>query len=382
MKKILLTVALRLFMVFTSYAEDVNIEKKLLYPDNHIASLNVLLEKEFTKRVPKSTTIHVQTFPFLASAHRLTTSVECNISVPSIKTQDPHDALLSSLPYAQAYVDTINNIPLIRPYLIDFPISLLMWEFALGCARDEKTKLPLYSPYIASLLFLGYEFEITRFYKTITYPNGRVGHNSYDNIYDESKGLPEEFTQMAIPQFDKLEQKVPQRILETKKYCYYNQGMKLFYDFYQNFAQKHGLTFVAFEKVYDLDRPYERKIFMEVAYATQEKKLTLDEAKDFALKLRDEHAQFCVSEAKISHYINALRKNGRESPANPINIQKYISFRVSFWDEYIDRVQTPAIAEIRVYGTRARYYVADELQRLKLVCEEEFSPYERDILQK
>ena len=379
MKRIVLTVVLTLFVVFAFSAEDVNMEKKLLYPDNPIASLNVFLEKEFTKRVPKSATIQVRTFPFLASAHRLTTYFDCSILVPSIKTQDPRDALLSALPYAQAYVDTINNIPLIRPYLIDFPMSLQMCDFCISLAKNEKTNSPLYSPYIASLIFSGYDFRISCYYETITYPNGRVGHNSYNSIYDMSKGLPEEFTRMAIPQFDKVEQKIPQRILEMKKYCYYNEGMKLFYDFYKKFAQGHKLTFVAFEDVFDVDQPYEEQMFMEVAYATQDKKLTLEEAKDFSVKLRDEHAQFCLSKMNISHYINALKKDGRESSTNPVNIQKYISFRVSFWDEYIDRVQAPSIAEIRVYGTRARYYVADELQRLKLVCEEEFPPYDREI---
>ena len=74
-----------------------------------------------------------------------------------------------------------------------------------------------------------------------------------------------------------------------------------------------------------------------------------------------------------------MRKDGKEEKTNPINVQKYLSFRISFWDEYIDRVQAPAIAEVRVYGSRARYYVADELQRLHVVCEEEFPPFERDI---
>jgi hypothetical protein len=254
-----------------------------------------------------------------------------------------------------------------------------MWNFCIGFGENEKTHLPLYSPYIASVLFDGYKFEVSRFYETITYPGGRTCHNSYDNIYDTSKGIPEEIKQMAIPRFDTVEKKTPQSIPHSNKYLYFNQSLKPLYNFCNEFAQRNNLVFIAFEDVFDLDRPYDRKIYAETAYASQEKKLSLKEAKELALKLRDELALFCVSGPEFSGYVNGMRRDGREEKTNPVNSQKYLSFRISFWDEYIDRIQAPAIAEVRVYGTRARYYVADELQRLQVVCEEEFPPFERDI---
>jgi hypothetical protein len=167
--------------------------------------------------------------------------------------------------------------------------------------------------------------------------------------------------------------------MKAKKYCYINDGMKDHFNYYQKIARHHDLVFVAFEDVYDEDRPYNRRIFLEVAYAAQEKKLTLEEAKEFALKLREEHAEFYLSRPEFAQSINRMRKDGKEPSTNPVNVQKFLSFRVSFWDKYIDRIQAPAIAEVRIYGTRVRYYVSDELQRLVLVCEEEFPAYNRDI---
>ena len=379
MKWISLLIAFGLFVPIIFYGDTFNMKKKLLYPDNHIASLNALLKEEFINRAPKSRDLQIREFPTLTPWHRMTRSIECYLISPSIKTKNPQEAINVSLPYAQAYVDTINNVPLIRPYLIDFPMSLQMWNFCIGLGENEKTRLPLYFPYIASVLFNGYEFRVSCFYETITYPNGRTCHNSYDNIYDNSKGIPDEIKQMAVPRFDTVENKVPQLIPQSKKYFYLNQGMEHVYDFYKEVAQRNNLVFIAFEDVFDLDRPYDRKICAEVAYASQEKKLSLQEAKELAQKLRDEQALFYLPKPSFVCRVNGMRKDGREEQTNPINIQKYLSFRISFWDEYIDRVHAPAIAEVRVYGTRARYYVADELQRLQVVCEEEFPPFERDI---
>lgn len=48
-------------------------------------------------------------------------------------------------------------------------------------------------------------------------------------------------------------------------------------------------------------------------------------------------------------------------------IPEYVAFRISFWDQYIDRPVSPYIAEIRLFDGRLFYYTADEGQNLKLV---------------
>ena len=51
------------------YAGTFRMEKKLLYPDNHIASLNVLLKEEFIKRVPNLRPWRFENFLRLAPWH-------------------------------------------------------------------------------------------------------------------------------------------------------------------------------------------------------------------------------------------------------------------------------------------------------------------------
>ena len=118
---------------------------------------------------------------------------------------------------------------------------------------------------------------------------------------------------------------------------------------------------------------------MQVAYASQEKVLTLKEGQDLVAKIRDAIIQFSSGYVKIKNWVNLFRKQGKESLSPTINLQEYMSFRISFWDEYIDRVKAPHIAEIRVIGQKARYYIADELQRLQLVHEEELPPHTIEI---
>jgi len=53
-------------------------------------------------------------------------------------------------------------------------------------------------------------------------------------------------------------------------------------------------------------------------------------------------------------------------------LPRHISFRISFWDENVDRVAQPHIAEIRVLAGKFTYYTADEGQRLVPVYSESF----------
>ena len=334
------------------------------------------LQESVLKRIPKGRSGRVREFPMPQPWHRMTNYLTLHLEVPSIKTEDPEEALKLSLPYLQAYVDAINNVREIRPYLMNFPMDFLMMNFIIGFAKDEKTHLPLYDPYIASLLFDG-NLRITRFYKNITFPNGRVCTNAYDNVYDQSKGLPEAIKQMEIPRFDVGKPENPIPIPQATEYRYLNDSAKNEFDFLTDFAKQNNLIFIALESAFPY--PIDPVIFGDIAFAAQERLVTLEEAKQLALKIQKEYILFAIKMGWFDHHINKARVEGREAYTGTINAQRYVGFRVSFWDKYIDRVKPPAIAEFRVYGTKACYYVADEYQRLQLVHEEEFPRFEVDV---
>ena len=358
-------------------------EGKILCSNSQVDRFNDLLREELIKRMPPSRTVQVRHFPTLAVWHRMTGSLKYSITVPSIETQNPQEALDAFVPYAQAYVDTINNIPTIRPYLCAFPMPLPMWEICMGFAEDEKTHLPLYDPNIASIIFCGREFEIIHFYRERTRSDGVVVHNSYYNTYDVSKGIPEVIKQMEVPRFDPVEKKTPQTIPEANKYRYPADDMKPVYHFCKEFAKQNGLVFIAFEDAFLLDFCHP-PVFSELVFATQNKTLSLEEARELALKVQREQIKFYVEkigldENGLDEYFRFLRREKRGALTNPVNVQDFMSFRLTFWDECIDRVKAPYIAEIRVFGSKVRYYVADELQRLQLLHEESMPSYELDV---
>ena len=186
-----------------------------------------------------------------------------------------------------------------------------------------------------------------------------------------------EIKQAEIPRFDTEKPKSPIPIPPVVEYRYLNDSGKPEFDYLQAFGQKNGLIFLAFESAFPY--PIDHSVFAEVAYAAQGKRLSLEEAKALALRIQKGLAEFHIKDGRFARFVNRKRSERKPTFENPVNVQRFMGFRVSFWDQYIDRVAPPAIAEFRVYGTKACYYTADEYQRLQLVCEEEFAPFELDV---
>lgn len=351
---------------------------RLLYSDAINAKLNRLLQKELQKRIPRDRSYRI-TFPLhMSTRHRLTDSVKCMIQLPTIKIEDPQEALEIFISYGRAYVDTINNVREARPYFETFPYPIDMWDLTLDFARDPKTDMFFYDPFLSGVYTMGHKLIINRLYKEKKMPSGRVCRDVYVNIYENPNGFPESLRKLEIPSFDS--KKVPTRIPEATTYSYFNDCLENEFDFYRKFSKQNGLTFLALECVFnEKSRQSFKNGCMEAAFAAQEKYLTLEESKELASKTREAIIQFALPYVKIKNWANNYRERGEEVLTPHINLQEYMSFRISFWDQYIDRVKPPHIAEIWVTGTKARYYVSNELQQLQLVHEEDVPSYDMEI---
>ena len=339
--------------------------------------MNSLLSNELEKRIPKTKPYIVLESPTLAPWHRMTGPLNCRISLPEIKTQDPQEALTIFLPYARAYIDTLNNVREIRPYLTSFPYPENFWSVCVDFARDPKTGWFFYAPFISRVSCSSQRCIVDRLYKEKKYPDGSVFKNINENILDIPEGYPEPIKKMMSPRFD--EKKEPTAIPVATKYVHFNNSGEPEFQFCQKWARENGVLLVGLESILGQDRPYGTKIQIGIAYAAQGKLLSLDEAKALVLKLRNDHLPFYIKEEWLQSFVNCARASKNESLDPKINAQEYMSYRISFWDEYIDRVKPPHIAEIKVIGTTAKYYVADDLQRLQLIYEEELSKYEVEV---
>jgi len=67
---------------------------------------------------------------------------------------------------------------------------------------------------------------------------------------------------------------------------------------------------------------------------------------------------------------------------SPTPVPEHVAFRISFWDENIDRPVQPYIAEIRYFNGVFKYYTADDVQKLVLVHQETFDEAMKFLEQK
>ena len=373
--------ALLIMMVFLIpillYSDGI-LKGKLLYQDPLNETLNRLLQDEFQQRVPKERVFGSEEFLHMATCHRLTPFVRCTIRLSQTNVDDPEEALKIFFPYAKAYVDTMNNVREARPYFVSFPYTIYMWNFTLNFARDPKTNRYLYDPYICGVRVCGQHLEITRLFKEKLMPNGRLCRDVYANINEHPKVLPKQLQEIAFPHFDAP--KTPTVIPQAKSYCYFNNGLEQDFTFFRKFANENGLILTALDYVFvDMPCPNPKSRCFEEAFAAQEKYFTLEESRQLVSKITKGVAQFSSATDKFENWVNAFRKRGEESLTPNINLQEYMGFRISFWDQYIDRVQPPHIAEIWVRGSKAQYYVSDELQRLQLIHEENLPRYDVEV---
>lgn len=362
------------------YAGHQPMTRRLLFPDSLNAKLNKLVLDELQRRLPKNRQWYFSEQPALMPWHNLTNHVSCKIQLPNTRTQDIQEALNIFVPYVRAYMDTLNNVQEIRPYMTSFPCSFESVFFLVDFARDSKTGMLCYDPYIAGVTLECKKLVIDQLYKEKKLADGRIASNVYENIYKTPDVLPEEFQKLAIPNFDT--KKVPKEIPEAKTYSYRTEDMEEEFSFAQNVAKENGLLFIAFERIWNRfveDLDVWKVSGIELAFAAQEKYITLEEGKELVSKIRQAILAFGTGYKKLENRLNACRKKGIESLLPSVDIQHYTSFRISFWDKYIDRVKQPNIAEIKVIGSRARYYVADELQRPQLIHEEDLPPYYVDV---
>ena len=232
-------------------------------------------------------------------------------------------------------------------------------------------------PSISGLYFLRGSFGITQFTEDKSLQQSPAC--PHINIYPTPHTFPDIFLQLDQPQFDPIETASPIAIPEAQTYAYFNKYRKQEFRFCKETAHAHGLLFLAFENVFPRPKPEEFRVCSEIAYAAQEKKLSIDEIRKLVMQLKDRHLSFYIREKWIPNHVNIQRRKGNESLDEAINAQKYISMRISFWDQYIDRIRPPHIAEVHMYGTKVRYYTADDLQRLQLVLEEDMPPHEIEV---
>jgi hypothetical protein len=249
----------------------------------------------------------------------------------------------------------LNSVRVIRPFLAEFPITLNSVVFSLKFWDGEEN---YYSkPYFASV-YLDRE-------KTLNFSQG-IGDNLKYIVKKQACELNRAKKLYEFPMnrdIGKTQSRVDIPVYEVPSN---NQTItKQTLSFSQSFCLKNQLHHVTSSIGYSFKdtRPF------EIALRGNQQ-LKLDEARTLIATCSKEFLAFIRSKKEQVEYVKRRKTWPNESFYGDFPEPNHFAIRISFWDEYVNRVPEPYIAEIRVAGESFKYYTADEGQRLVLVYEE------------
>ena len=255
----------------------------------------------------------------------------------------------------------INSIRAIRPFLAEFPLTPRSLIICLGF-EDENEK-PIPPPFFSALLNGEDHLEFKKFYK-----NNLTFHKVvFDKPIPEIKELNELYS-VSIPRTSVTPKpNVPElKHLSWKQDCPVGQAI---FNFIKRFSKQNNLHIITIGTVGE--HYFDSRVF-DFALRGQQT-LSLNVAKNLAALCAQQSLQCAQTDKRCTEFMYERGHDPRYRDAATIAEPRHIAFRISFWDENVDRVPEPYIAEIRVIGENFQYFTADEGQRLQLVHEETFA---------
>jgi hypothetical protein len=272
---------------------------------------------------------------------------------------DVDKALQFALPIYEDFIRRVNSVRAVRPFLLEFPITPK--TCCLAFRIRDMTKDRDQHPHVGTIVF--------RPVVEVVYWNPRP------DLPKKGETKAVYLTPDQIPGLSRLYQNgVPRKAVTSKPIIRPLDKMEWrgketahyhFFEFSKKWAQQFSLIVIVSGetdklKIIESD-------FSIAMVGTQ--RISLKEARNIAATFGRDALRFMKEDEKcIEYFKEETKEKATEIKPSP----DYIGLRISFWDENIDRVVQPYIAEIRYVDGVFKYYTADELQRLVLVYEETF----------
>ena len=280
---------------------------------------------------------------------------------PSIET-DPITEPRESLPiFKKIYADALkrfNAIRPIRPFLAEFPLTPSCCGLFLKFTDKEKQiRKP---PYVGTIRKMGETIEINPWDSWDKSEKAPSNVNIRVPVQEELKEL---YTPQLPPKQPGPKPKIPP--LTRLSWRYNNPFGKSLFKFLTQFCQKQHLEITILGKV-------EPNVsFKDFSFALRgSQTLSLDEARKLAATCSKELLQYARTDPDAIAFMKQRSTERVVKDAATVAEPRHCAFRISFWNEDIDRIPAPAIAEIRVIGESFQYFTADKDQRLVLALEE------------
>ncbi len=256
-------------------------------------------------------------------------------------------------------IKTYNNIPQIRPFLKNFPIHVKdcgVWiEYGLGPRN-------YYIPPYFCLVYNDTTFNKIEFRKWEDPSNRNIfGQPCIQKNVQDVPGL----ATYINPFVPRLKTKLVEPIILDKQFksrininC-----ADLLYPIFIKMCSTYNLHIAA---IGGCAFSFNDCRAVSAAYWTQNRRIDLEEAKRYTEEFIADYLEMLNAKKIVERQF----KNDPKTLSDVRNNLNWFCFRISFWDEYMNRVEEPYIAQIHCQGGKIMYFTADEGQRLQQVFEE------------
>jgi hypothetical protein len=264
--------------------------------------------------------------------------------------------------------ERINSIRTIRPFLAEFPLtakSVYLNIFFLD-ERGEKCR----PPYFSSIITREKKIQFIQ----IIYPD--INSETRKTSFPEKKIIKEipisdaewlkDSLSISIPR-SKVENyiKIPEYLEPSPRAFSIGEALFLFE---AQFCKAHNLHIVTTGCAGITEKDSRAFDFV----LRGQKWLDLIEAKRIGGACGRDLLRYVRENKACLEYLKdrSTWKNLKDPTTFPE--PRHLAFRISFWDDNVDRWPAPAISEIRLFDEKLQYFTSDENQSLILVHEESF----------
>jgi hypothetical protein len=246
----------------------------------------------------------------------------------------------------------LNSIRILRPFLYEFPLTPATCSLSIQF-RDSNGKF--YKPPVISHVYAD-TTSLSCSYFEEKNPPGKGHVDIYNKPLLEIDELKILYQQGVKRSTCEPHPKVP--VLKQYKW--------MLFKWMSVFCHDHNLVPLTIGPVGNSicdDRPFQCLLMGR-------QQLTLNEAHQLGASCFKDCFRFVENDKEACEYLQKRSTWGYEKNPSSTPIPEHIAFRITFWDENVDRHVQPYIAEIRYLDGVFEYFTADEVQKLVLVHRE------------
>ena len=264
------------------------------------------------------------------------------------------------------HLRNMNDVRIIRPFLCEFPLTPDSCQLCIGF--EDATGAKRRPPYVASVFLDQGNLEFTHFVDL-----GNIPGDPYTVIHKQAAkeitGLKELYAPILPRKSVDPKPQIPGFSRHIWKYD--NEVSQTQISFLQSFGAETKLCLTTVGTVGK--HYFDIRDFDFAMWGSQ--RLNLEEARALSARCCKALLEFAHTNQEYKEFIKrrSTDKHVKYPSATPIPEQ--FAFRISFWDENIDRQPQPYIAEIRLLDGGLSYFTANENQQLVLTFEEPFPQY-------